>query len=215
VLHDVEATACIANTLTSGQVEVPSSVGMTSPLSVLVVVGSTREGRFGPVPARWIAGRAAARPDLAVTVVDLLDADLPAVMPAGPHPAVDAWAAAVGAADAVIVVTPEYNHSLPASLKQAIDLVGPEWRAKPIGLVSYGGMSGGLRASEHLRQIFAELHATTVRDTISFHGAARCFDEEGRPRDVAGTDAAATVLLDQLTWWGLALRDARAARPYG
>jgi NAD(P)H-dependent FMN reductase len=185
-----------------------------APLSVLVVVGSTREGRFGPVPARWIAERAAARDDLDVTLVDLLDADLPAVMPAGPHPAVAAWAAQVGAADAVVVVTPEYNHSVPASLKQAIDLVGPEWRATPIGLVSYGGMSGGLRASEHLRQVFAELHATTVRDTISFHGAAVCFGEDGQPRDREGTDAAATVLLDQLAWWGHALRDARQRRPY-
>ena len=61
------------------------------PLAVTIVVGSTREGRFGPVPARWIAARAAARSDLDVTVVDLLDADLPAVMPGGPHPAVTAW----------------------------------------------------------------------------------------------------------------------------
>lgn len=184
------------------------------PLAVTVVVGSTREGRFGPIPARWIAERAADREDLAVTVVDLLDADLPAVMPTGPHPAVTAWAEQVGAADAFIVVTPEYNHSLPAALKQAIDVVGPEWRAKPVALVAYGGLSGGLRAVEHLRQIFAEVHATTIRDTISFHGASRCFDSDGRARDVEGTDGAAKVLLDQLTWWGLALRDARAARPY-
>ena len=112
------------------------------------------------------------------------------------------------------MVTPEYNHSFPASLKAAIDLVGPEWRATPVALVSYGGMSGGLRASEHLRQVFAELHATTVRDTVSFHGGWACFDEHGEPHDRTGTDAAATVLLDQLTWWGLALREARDRRPY-
>jgi NAD(P)H-dependent FMN reductase len=184
------------------------------PLSVLVVVGSTREGRFGPVPARWIADRAAARAELDVTVADLLDADLPAVMPAGSDPAVRAWAERVGAADAVIVVTPEYNHSYPASLKHAIDLLFSEWRAKPVALVSYGGISGGLRAVEHLRQVFAEVHATTVRDTVSFHGAGVCFDAEGRPHD-AQVDKAADVLLDQLAWWGLALRDAREARPYG
>jgi NAD(P)H-dependent FMN reductase len=181
----------------------------------MVVVGSTREGRIGPVPARWIAQQAAARPDLQVTVVDLLDADLPAVMPAGAHPAVARWTEQVGAADAFIVVTPEYNHSYPASLKQAIDLVHVQWRAKPVAMVSYGGMSGGLRAVEHLRPVFAEVHATTVRDTVSFHGAGACFGEDGQPRDAAGTDAAAKVLLDQLTWWGLALRAARAARPYG
>jgi len=186
-----------------------------TPLAVTVIVGSTREGRVGPVPARWIAEQAATRTDLDVTVVDLLDADLPAVMPAGAHPAVATWTEQVEATDAFIVVTPEYNHSFPASLKQAIDLVHGGWRAKPVALVSYGGMSGGLRAVEHLRQVFAELHATTVRDTISFHGGGSCFDEDGQPRDAAGTDAAAKVLLDQLTWWGVTLRDARSARPYG
>nr|WP_219943402.1 NAD(P)H-dependent oxidoreductase [Iamia sp. SCSIO 61187] len=113
------------------------------PLSVAVIIGSTREGRFGPVVGRWIAERAAARPDLDVTVLDVAAAALPAVMPAGAHPAVDGWAGQIGAADAFIVVTPEYNHSVPASLKQAIDLVGPEWRAKPVAVVSYGGVSGG------------------------------------------------------------------------
>jgi NAD(P)H-dependent FMN reductase len=188
---------------------------MTSPepLHVVVVVGSTREGRFGPVVARWIAEQAAARPDLDVTVADLLDADLPSVMPAGPHPAVAAWTERVDVADAFLVVTPEYNHSVPASLKQAIDLVGPEWRAKPVGLVCYGGLSGGLRAVEHLRQVFAELHAPTLRDTVSFHGAHTCFDADGQPRDREGTDAAAKVLLDELTWWAGALRSARHAPP--
>ena len=182
------------------------------PLSVAVIIGSTREGRFGPVVARWIAERAAARPDLDVAVLDVADAGLPAVLPAGAHPAVDGWTEQIGAADAFIVVTPEYNHSLPASLKQAIDLVGAEWRAKPVAVVSYGGVSGGLRATEHLRLIFAELHAPTIRDTVSFHGAGAAFGPDGQPRDRAGTDAAAEVLLDQLTWWGLALRDARSAR---
>lgn len=182
-----------------------------TPLAVTVVIGSTREGRIGPVPARWIAERARARPDLAVSVVDLRAADLPAVMPAGPHPAVSRWAEQVGAADALVVVTPEYNHSFPAPLKQAIDLVGREWRAKPVALVSYGGLSGGLRATEHLRQVFAEVGATTIRDTVSFHGGGACFDAEGVPHDRAGTDAAAAVMLDQLTWWAHALRTARTA----
>nr|WP_219943401.1 hypothetical protein [Iamia sp. SCSIO 61187] len=69
-----------------------------------------------------------------------------------------------------------------------------------------------LRATEHLRLIFAELHAPAIRDTVSFPGAAAAFGPDGRPHDRAGTDAAAAVLLDQLTWWGLALRDARSAR---
>ncbi|CAM5270467.1 hypothetical protein SVIOM342S_02386 [Streptomyces violaceorubidus] len=86
--------------------------------------------------------------------------------------------------------------------------------AGPIGLVSYGGLAGGLRAAEHLRQVFAELHAVTVRDTVSFHNAGASFDDGGRLRDPAGPDAAAKTMLDQLVWWGRALREARERRPY-
>src|SRR3954454_11066775 len=119
------------------------------------------------------------------------------------------------AADAFVVVTPEYNHSYPASLKNAIDWHRTEWTAKPVAFVSYGGLSGGLRAVEHLRQVFAELHATTVRDTVSFHNAGASFDDEGQLRDPSGPDAAAKTMLDQVVWWGRTLREGRAARPYG
>jgi hypothetical protein len=78
----------------------------------------------------------------------------------------------IDAADAFVVVTPEYNHSYPASLKHAIDMAHGEWNTKPVAFVSYGGISGGLRAVEALRLVFAELHATTIRDTVSFHGGA-------------------------------------------
>ncbi len=75
---------------------------------------------------------------------------------------------ALSEADAFIVVTPEYNHSFTASLKFVLDLVYEPWQGKPVAFVSYGGISGGLRAVEQLRLVFAELHAVTVRDTVSF-----------------------------------------------
>ncbi len=139
--------------------------------------------------------------------------------PADPVPgaragAVQAYAQRIGRAEAFVVVTPEYNHGSPASLKQAIDLVRAEWRAKPVGFVSYGGTAGGLRAVEQLRQVFAELHAVTVRDTVSFHNARERFDRSGRPLDPVGPSRAADRLLDQLVWWGLSLRAARERRPY-
>ncbi|MFD5459714.1 NADPH-dependent FMN reductase, partial [Streptomyces olivaceus] len=117
-------------------------------------------------------------------------------------------------ADAFVVLTPEYNHSFPAGLKNVIDWHFTEWRAKPVGLVSYGGLAGGLRAVEHLRQVFAELHAVTVRDTVSFHNAGQSFGDEGRLRDPSGPDAAAKAMLDQVVWWGRALREAKEKRPY-
>jgi NAD(P)H-dependent FMN reductase len=120
----------------------------------------------------------------------------------------------LGAADAFVVVTPEYNHSYPAPLKAVLDSHSREWLAKPVGFVSYGGLSGGLRAVEHLRPIFSELHAVTVRDTVSFHGGRSCFGPDGLPLDLKEPAAAAHRLLDRIAWWGLTLRDAHQARPY-
>ena len=174
------------------------------PLRVAVIVASTREGRFGPTVAAWLAEQARSRADLDVDIVDVADAGSGGGSVTGK----------LGAADAFVVVTPEYNHSYPAPLKAVIDSHFREWHAKPVGFVSYGGLSGGLRAVEHLRQVFAELHAVTVRDTVSFHGARSCFDANGQPMDAAATGTAVRLLLDRLTWWGLALRDAHQARPY-
>jgi NAD(P)H-dependent FMN reductase len=92
-----------------------------------------------------------------------------------------------------------------------------EWTAaqEPVAFVSYGGMSGGLRAVEQLRLVLAELHAVTIRDGVSFHLARDQFDQDGQPRDPVGCGAAASTMLDRLAWWALALRDARTRCPYG
>ena len=100
-------------------------------------------------------------------------------------------------------------------LKTAIDSVGREWQAKPVGFVCYGGLSGGLRAVEQLRVVFAELHTITIRDTVSFPGARQRFDDHGMPREPDAVNAAARALLDQLAWWAHTLQHARTAHPYG
>lgn len=183
-------------------------------MRVAIIIGSTREGRFGPTVARWFAGEVEQRSDMTVDVIDLADADLPAAYPRDFGPAEQAFLARIDAADAFVVVTPEYNHGYPAALKQAIDLPHRQWQAKPVAFVSYGGVSGGLRAVEQLRQVFAELHAVTVRDTVSFHNYGRIFDESGQPIDTAAAAGRAKKMLDQLAWWAAALRTARAAQPY-
>ncbi|WP_232789177.1 NADPH-dependent FMN reductase [Streptomyces odonnellii] len=197
----------------------PGTSPSREPLKLAVILGSNRQGRFGPVVSRWFVSRAAERPDFITELVDLADTDLPTALSSRPDPAVRAELAKVterlAAADAFVVVTPEYNHSFPASLKALIDWHYNEWQAKPVGFVSYGGISGGLRAVEQLRQVFAELHAVTVRDTVSFHMAGAHFDDQGQHKDPAQADAAAKSMLDQLGWWGLALRDAKSVRPYG
>ena len=183
-------------------------------LRLAILVGSTREGRFGFTVARWFASLVRIRPEFDVDVIDLADPELPAVLKHTPDPVVDEYRERLDQADAFVVVTPEYNHGYPAALKQAIDLARAEWQAKPVAFVSYGGMSGGLRAVEQLRQVFAELHAVTVRDCVSFHNAWPLFDTDGWLHEEIGADLAAKTMLDRLAWWGRALRVARESEPY-
>lgn len=189
------------------------------PLKIAVIVGSTRKGRFGRVVADWFVGEAQQRDDMEFDVIDLAEVDLPATLPdftdEQEPEAVQTLAPRLAAADGFVLVTPEYNHSYPASLKTAIDWYLKEWQAKPFAFVSYGGVSGGLRSVEHLRPVLSEVHATSIRDTVSFHGAWERFDENGQPRDPDGCNTAAKSLLDQLSWWATALRTARNERPYG
>jgi len=182
-------------------------------MKLAIVIGSVREGRFGPTVANWFAARAREHDEFTVDVIDLAGLDFPASMVSSPD--VEDFGQRIGNADAVVVVTPEYNHSYPGPLKTAIDSLGGQWHAKPIGLVSYGGISGGLRSIEPLRVVFAELHAMTIRETVSFHGAWGQFDEDGQPRDPLGVNGAARVMLDQLAWWAWAIGEAKAVRPYG
>ncbi len=177
-----------------------------------VIVGSVRTDRFGPVPAAWFTEQAREHAAMDVEVVDLADYDLPASLDENDD--VTALGARLAEADAFVVVTPEYNHSFPAGLKSAIDHYHREWQAKPVAFVSYGGMAGGLRAVEQLRQVFAELHSVTVRNTISFHNFWDRFDDDGQPLDGAAAANAAKQLLDQLMWWAVALKEARDKRPY-
>lgn len=189
-----------------------------APVRLTLILGSDRDGRFGPTIAAWLLDQFEARPDIEVELLDVADAQLPAAS-SGPSAEVavrlDRATAKLAGADAFLVLTPEYNHSYPAGLKGLIDRHFGEWRAKPVGFVSYGGISGGLRAVEHLRQVFAELHAVTVRDTVSFHWAHGQFDEQGTLREPAEAEAATKTMLDQVVWWALALREAKAVRPYG
>lgn len=194
---------------------------MTStPLRLAVIIGSVREGRFGPVVADWFAAQARAHGAFEVDVVDLADYNLPHELPAvpmvmEPNPARpgqgDELAARLAAADAFVVVTPDINRSFPSSLKTAIDWHLTEWDRKAVGFVGYSGKSGGLLAIEGLRAIFNELNAHTVKDYVSFSRYYLLFDESGTLRDPAEFEDSATRLLDGLRWWATALAAARTA----
>lgn len=191
----------------------------STPVRVAVVIGSVRKDRFGPVPARWVSGRLRARPGLEVDLIDLAEYELPLVLngddPGEPLPEpVKALEERLRWADAFVVVTPVYNRSYPASLKSAIDWFHEEWTAKPVGFVSYGGMTGGVQAVEHLRGVFAEFNTVSPRDAVLFPNFWEAFDHDGRPVDDAAVSGATEIFLDQLLWWARALRNARAVSPF-
>ncbi len=127
----------------------PIVVGMENRPHLVIIVGSVREGRFGSAVASWVAEQVGPHGAFEAEVVDLAEFDIPLALPAAspklagddyPRPAgMAALTSALARADAFIVVTPEYNHSYPASLKAAIDWHFTQWTAKPVAFVSYGG----------------------------------------------------------------------------
>ncbi len=195
---------------------------MTKYSKLIIVIGSVREGRFGPVVASWVADRAREHGGFDVEVVDLADIEIPLSMPAAspkyagdnyPRPSGMApLTSALEGADAIILVTPEYNHGYPAPLKAAIDWHFTQWTAKPVGFVSYGGTAGGRHAVLHLENVLTELHAVTIRDGLSFPSYFTSW-EDGQPLD-AEAPIYAKAMLDQLAWWADALRTARANFAY-
>ena len=183
-------------------------------LKISVIVASTRDNRFGDTVAKWFLSEARAQQDdLTFEILDLREFDLPDVGRAQDQTDRERLRAELASADGFVVVVPEYNHGYPPPLKLAIDLSGDEWAAKPVAFVSYGGMSGGIRAVEQLRQVFAEMHAVTVRTGVTLHRVKTQFDEHGQPVDTYASDLAKRML-DQLSWWARVLSVARSEDPY-
>lgn len=188
-------------------------------LKLAVIIGSVREGRFAPTVANWFVEEATRHGQFEIDLIDLAEADLPLALPAvspriEPDPERPAGmidlSRRLGAADAFVILTPEYNRSYPAALKAAIDWHFTQWDSKAIGFVGYSGASGGLLAIEHLRQVFNELNAHTVRNYVSFPRYYLLFDAEGNLLDPTEPAAAAQAMLDQLHWWASALTAARS-----
>jgi NAD(P)H-dependent FMN reductase len=191
---------------------------------VLVIVGSTRPGRAADLVVPWVTARARAHEGFDVEVADLRDWPLPVFAehpgtigdigdPTYSEPIVRAWNKKVKQADAFIVVTPEYNHSIPAALKNAIDSVWLSYgfRNKPVAAVGYSGSIGaGIRAIEHLAHVFIEAEAAPLRNTVVIPFVRTAFGDDGEPADPE-TGIRLQIMLDDLAWWSAALEKARAA----
>ena len=190
---------------------------------VLVIVGSTRPGRAADLVLPWVTSRALAHPGFDTEVADLRDWPLPIFAehpgtigdisdPTYSEPIVRAWNKKVKRADAFIVVTPEYNHSIPGGLKNAIDSVWMSFgfRNKPVAAVGYSGsIGGGIRAIEHLAHVFVEVEAVPLRNTVVIPFVRTAFGADGKPVSPE-TDIRLQVMLDDLGWWSSALEKARA-----
>jgi NAD(P)H-dependent FMN reductase len=190
---------------------------VASPLRVGIVLGSTRPARFADRPATWLLELAKKRTDATFELVDLRDYPLPFFEEAkspfrepSKNEIAMRWSRKVAELDAFVFVTGEYNHSIPAALKNAIDYLYPEWNRKPAAFVAYGN-AGGARGVEQLRLILVEVQVAPLRSAVHIgrpefiemllHGKAFA--------DYPHLEQAANVLLDDLMWWGRTLRAGR------
>jgi NAD(P)H-dependent FMN reductase len=189
---------------------------MNQQVKVGLIYGSARQGRFCDTVARWTEKELGTSGNFSVEVIDPVTHMRAARHETPSHAASDyrSLRTQLNEAEAFVVITPEYNHGYPAALKELIDSAGEEWHAKPVAFVSYGGVSGGIRAVEQLRQVFAELHVVSIRDSVSFQNAWQLFDATGCPADPERCSAQMSRMLAKLHWWATALRSAREKSPY-
>lgn len=185
--------------------------------TLMIVVASTRPGRVGLPVAEWFEARALGHGAFDVDLADLKEIDLPFFdEPKHPrlreyeHQHTKDWSARVEAVDAFAFVMPEYNFGFTAPLKNALDYLNAEWRYKPVGLISYGGISAGTRAAQMIKQVVTTLKMTPLFEAVSIPFVAQFLDEHGAlvPNDVM--ENAADAMLDELRRVSDALRPLRA-----
>lgn len=184
-----------------------------------VVVASVREGRAGAPVADWFMGRARQHGGFELELLDLKDIDLPMLAEAN-HPRLQKytqestkrWSATVAALDAFVFVTPEYNFGSPPALVNALDTVYVEWGYKPVGFVSYGGVSGGLRSVQMTKMMLTTFKLVPMVEAVSIPFIARELQDGAFPGNEK-VDKAATAMLDELLRWTNALRPLRNPDP--
>jgi NAD(P)H-dependent FMN reductase len=185
--------------------------------TLMIILGSTRPGRGGEAVARWFESVARDHGGFDIDFVDLAELGLPLLdEPNHPRlreytkPHTKRWSERVDAADAFVLVTPEYNHSYGAALKNAIDFLHHEWKDKPVGFVSYGGVSAGVRAQTALKSVVGALGMLPAQAAVNIPFYRQFIDDEEQlqPNDVMRD--AAPALLDELVRAERASRALRA-----
>ena len=185
-----------------------------------IVIVSTREQRQGPAVARWFRAQAEKHAGFELELVDLAAVNLP-LLDEPPHPRLanythehtKRWSAIVSRADAFVFVTPEYNYGSPPSLVNALDYLLREWAYKPVGFVSYGGISGGTRSVQMTKQIVTGLRMMPMVEAVNIPMFTQYIDRhthEFKPTEVQ--EKASVAMLDELARWTEALAPLRAPR---
>jgi NAD(P)H-dependent FMN reductase len=187
------------------------------PLRIAIVLGSTRPGRRGASLATWVLAAARTHGGADYELVDLADHALGNLdEPGNPtfaqytHDHTREWSRVISRFDGFVFVVPEYNHSFPGALKNAIDYLYNEWNDKAAGIVSYGGWAAGVRAAEALRLVLAEVQVATVRaqPAVNTHSGF----ETDRYEPTPGITTLVDVMLDQLVSWAGALETVRSPK---
>jgi NAD(P)H-dependent FMN reductase len=188
-----------------------------------IIVASTRPTRAADSVFPWVLARAERHGGFDVELLDLREWKLPFFQehlgtlgdftdPTYSDPIVRAWNKKLAEGDAYLIVTAEYNHSIPGQLKNAIDNVFVSFalRNKPVGFVGYsGGIAAGTRAVEHLALVVIETEAVPLRNTVLIPFVANAFGDDGEPTD-RGTQIALSITLEDLAWWSKVLSHGRA-----
>ena len=185
-----------------------------------VITASTRPSRRGPEVAAWFLERCRRDGRFEIEPIDLAEVDLPLFdEPRHPklrqyeHEHTQAWGRRIERADAFVFVTAEYNHGMPPSLLNALDFLVWEWAYKPVGLVSYGGVSGGLRSVQMIKLTATALRMMPIPEAVTLPFFEQHLDDaSGEFRPPENQDAAATAMLGELLRWAEALKAMRAPR---
>lgn len=189
------------------------STNTSNPVKLVFLLGTTRQERATEAAAKWLREQAAARDDISADMFDVRELVFEGD-DEGQHikEANAAWRDMVVAADGLVIVTPEYNHGYPGSLKLALDTLLPEYMHKAVGLVGTGGSFGGARVVENLTPIVRELGLVASSVSLYFPEIKKAFDEEGEPTDEA-VPARAAAFLDELVWLSRVLKWGRSNLP--
>lgn len=185
-------------------------------IKLKIITGSTRPGRVGPSVAAWVVEAAKAHGGFDVESVDLADIDLP-LLDEPKHPAMQdyqhehtkRWSGIIGDGDAYIFVTPEYDYFPPASLVNAIQVLYREWNYKVAGIVSYGGVSGGLRAAQGLRELLATVQIMPLPQVVPVPFFPEYIGDDGTFTPNDKMSEGATQLFGEITKWATALKTLR------